>query len=160
MSELSVAHATFTIERKYSASPERTFSAFADPAKKRRWFVDGKGFETKAFEMDFRVGGVEKTSFLASAGPEPIRGKTFANDTTYHDIVENRRIVLAYTMSIGGKRISTSLSTYEFQPDGTGTKLIYTDQAAYFEGSDGAKMREGGWRELLESLDQELRNHA
>ena len=42
MEERSVIHSTFVIERSYSATPERVFSAFADPAKKRRWFVEGE----------------------------------------------------------------------------------------------------------------------
>jgi hypothetical protein len=37
-----------------------------------------------------------------------------------------------------------------------GTNLIFTEQGAYFEGSDGPKMRQDGWRLLLESLAKEL----
>jgi hypothetical protein len=43
MQERSVAHSTFVIKRIYSASPERVFSAFSDPGKKRCWFAEGKG---------------------------------------------------------------------------------------------------------------------
>ena len=35
------------------------------------------------------------------------------NDTTYQDIVPEERIVLAYTMAVGGRRISASLATVE-----------------------------------------------
>ncbi len=41
MEQLSVTHSTFVIERSYPTSPERVFAAFADPAKKRRWFAEG-----------------------------------------------------------------------------------------------------------------------
>ena len=34
-------HATFVIERKLSASPQRVFAAWADKEKKRAWFVEG-----------------------------------------------------------------------------------------------------------------------
>ena len=30
--------------------------------------------------------------------------------------------------------------------------LVFTDQGAYFEGADGPKMREDGWRKMLEEL--------
>ncbi len=39
MTERSVTHATFVVERLYDASPARVFAAWADPAAKRRWFT-------------------------------------------------------------------------------------------------------------------------
>jgi uncharacterized protein YndB with AHSA1/START domain len=41
MSDRSLAHATFAIERVYDASPARVFEAWADPVAKRRWFGAG-----------------------------------------------------------------------------------------------------------------------
>jgi uncharacterized protein YndB with AHSA1/START domain len=79
-----------------------------------------------------------------------------SNDTTYQDIVQNRRIVIAYTMTLGENRISASLATFEFLAADGGTDLIFTDQGAYFEGSDGPKMRAGGWQQLLKNLGSEL----
>jgi hypothetical protein len=52
VSERSVTHDKFTIERTYDAPPERVFSAWSEPAAKARWF--GRG---DAYELDFRVGG-------------------------------------------------------------------------------------------------------
>jgi len=83
-------------------------------------------------------------------------GTACANDSVYLDIVTNQRVVLAYTMTVGGKRISASQATFELQAAGTGTQLIFTEQAAFFEGGDGPDMREAGWRQLLDRLGQEL----
>jgi len=40
MSDPSTEHATFSVERVYDASPERTFAAWSDPAAKSRWYSD------------------------------------------------------------------------------------------------------------------------
>jgi uncharacterized protein YndB with AHSA1/START domain len=63
MSQRSVTHATFTIERTYDAPPRRVFKAFADPAIKRRWFAEGEGWEIEEFMVVFRVGGTERSRF-------------------------------------------------------------------------------------------------
>jgi len=151
MKERSVTHATFTIERNYPTTPQRVFTAFSDPAKKRRWFAEGEEFEMNNFAMDFRVGGVERSSFR-------VQEMECVNDTFYLDIVPDRRIVLAYTMTLGGKRISSSQATFELLPAEKGTDLIFTEQAAFFEGADGPQMRQEGWTKLLESLAREVAN--
>ena len=155
MQELSVIHNTFVIERSYRAKPDRVFAAFADPDKKRRWFVESNSHVIEHYELDFRVGGKERASFRFKDGT-PLEGLACTNDTTYQDIVPNRCIVTASTMSIGGKCISASLCTFELLPSETGTNLIFTHQGAFFEGADGPEMREEGWRKLLEKLTAEF----
>ena len=151
MKDQPVVHSTFVIERSFPATAERVFSAFSDPAKKRRWFADSEGKQVLEFQMDFRVGGKECSRFLFE-GDSPIQGIECSNHTTYQDIEPNRRIVIAYTMSLGDKRISASLATFEFLPTQKGTDLVFTEQAAFFEGADGPEMREVGWSKLLDEL--------
>jgi uncharacterized protein YndB with AHSA1/START domain len=152
MTERSVTHSTFTLERTYDAPPAKVFKAFADPAIKRRWFVDGEGWEVEEFTGEFKVGGFERSRFRFRGG-EPVR-----NDTTYHDIVPNERIIFAYSMTIGDKRISSSLATLQFRPSGKGTQLVFTEQGAFLDGLDGAGPREGGWKELLDALGRALQS--
>jgi hypothetical protein len=44
----------------------------------------------------------------------------------------------------------------ELLPAANGTDLVFTEQAAFFEGGDGPAMRKAGWGELLERLAKEL----
>jgi len=155
MEKLSVIHSTFVLERNYNAEPERVFAALAEPLKKRRWFIEGEGHEVEEYEMDFRVGGSERARLLFKEGT-PIQGMTIINENSYQDIVPNRRVVTSYTMTLGGKRISVALVTFELVPGEKGTDLILTHQGAYFEGADGPQMREQGWRHLLDRLAKEL----
>jgi uncharacterized protein YndB with AHSA1/START domain len=155
MQEPSVIHNTFVIERSFAKPPERVFSAFANPTKKRRWFAEGEGHEIEEFDSDFRVGGTERLRYRFKQGT-PFPGAALTNDARFQDIVPNRRIVSASTMDLADKRISASLVTFEFLQTDKGTDLIFTHQGTFFEGSGGPQMREVGWRKLLDNLATEL----
>lgn len=150
MPERTVTHATFTIERIYDAPPARVFRAYADAAAKRRWFVEGEGWTVEEFVDDFRVGGIERSSFRFRGGP------LIRNETIYHDIVPDRRIIIAYRMTVGDERISASLATIQLENEGRGTRHIFTEQGAYLDGHDDVAQREAGTRELHEALAREL----
>jgi uncharacterized protein YndB with AHSA1/START domain len=154
MTERSVTHATFTIERNYDASPARVFRAFSDPIAKRRWFAEGEGWHIDSYELDFKVGGLETSRFRFGDGP-PMR-----YDAVIQDIVPNERIITAYSMMIGEKRISASLATTEFKPAASGTRLVFTEQGAFLDGFDQAEGRKTGSRQLLERLARELDRQA
>ncbi len=155
MAEQTAIHNTFVIERSYPKPPETVYAAFADATKKRRWFAEGESHEVEEFAVDFRVGGTERTRYrLNSRTPFP--GVILVNNAIFEDIIPNRRVVTASTMSFAGKRISASLVTVELLPTEKGTDLICTHQGAFFEGADGPQIREMGWRKLFDQLESEL----
>ncbi|MDX2149837.1 MAG: SRPBCC family protein [Bryobacteraceae bacterium] len=148
-------HDTFTIERRFPQSPNTVFAAFSHPATKRRWFADGHSQIVDEYSLDFRVGGREVARYrMSDATPFP--GLPLVSDGVTLDIVPGRRIISAATMTLGDRPISAALATFEFLPDGSGTKLLFTHQAAFFEGSDGPAMRKQGWTAILDQLAQAL----
>lgn len=146
----STQHDTFTIERRYRAAPERVFGAFADREIKARWFGCTDGWHVTEHTLDFRVGGRE----VWRGGP--YGGTQHRNDTVYHDIVPNERIVWSYTMKLDETQISVSLSTVELRRDGDGTRLILTEQGVFLDGHAGVGEREHGTLVLLTNLERAL----
>ena len=146
MTQRSSQHATFVIERKYAAAPARVFAAWADPAVKVGWFNGPSTWLREGYALDFRVGGREHLSTGAPGGP------VHRYDCMYQDIVPDARIVYSYDMHIGEARISVSLATVEFQPEGAGTRMKFTEQAVFLDGYDDAGSRERGTAELLSKL--------
>jgi uncharacterized protein YndB with AHSA1/START domain len=52
--------------------------------------------------------------------------------------------------------MSVSLTTVEFKAEGTGTRLVFTEQGAFLDGLDKPADREHGTGELLNALGAEL----
>jgi uncharacterized protein YndB with AHSA1/START domain len=147
----TVVHDTFVIDRNYTASPARVFSAFADPSAKVRWFGDPDIERNAPHDIDFRIGGRESLR-----GDAPGGGPSFTYDALYQDIVDNERIIYSYEMTMAGQRISVSVATIEFIAEGSGTHLILTEQGAFLDGLDTNAVREHGTRELLDALGRYL----
>jgi uncharacterized protein YndB with AHSA1/START domain len=150
VSQRSVTHATFTLERTYPAAPARVFAAWADPAAKQRWFSGPEEWGPAEHELDFRVGGRE----VNRGGPPG--GPVHRYEARFYDIVPDERIVSAYEMHLDGTRISVSLATVELKPEGAGTRLVYTEQGAFLDGYDVPADRERGTADLLDALGKEL----
>lgn len=159
MLEPTTIHSTFVIERSYPKPPARVFSAFADPAKKRRWFAESEGHALDEFEVDFRIGGSERLRYRLHEGT-PFPGVSITHHGRYQDIVPDQRILTASTMDFGEKRVTATLLTTEFLPSAEGTDLVITHQGAYIEWPDGPRIIEAGWGKLLDALAAELARDA
>jgi uncharacterized protein YndB with AHSA1/START domain len=150
--ERSVTHATIVIERTYDASPARVFAAWADPAVKARWVAGPDDWTFDDYELDFQVGGRERSRSGPPGGPVHIY------DAIYQDIVPDQRIIFTYDMFLDETRISISLATVELKPEAASTRLTYTEQGAFLDGHEVPDLREQGMGTLLDALGAELRD--
>jgi uncharacterized protein YndB with AHSA1/START domain len=150
MTERSIEHTGFTIQRVYGAAPERVFAAWADPAAKARWFAGPEEWDVAPHELDFREGGSE----VGGGGPKG--GPMHHYRAVYWEVVANERIVYTYELLIDETRISVSLVTVELEPDGDGTRLTLTEHGAFFDGLEDPATRRDGTGSLLDALALEL----
>jgi uncharacterized protein YndB with AHSA1/START domain len=150
MTARKTVHDTFTLERRYKASPARVFAAWSDPKEKAKWFHGPNEKGRDPLALDFRVGGREHASGVAQDGTR------HTYDALYLDIVPNERFILTYWMSIDDVPISASLQTVELFADGSGTRLKFTEQDAFLDGWDDAGSRREGTEQLLKQLAEAL----
>lgn len=144
---MTITNATFTIERVLNASPARVFAAYASLEAKSAWFKAPADIETLDRDFDFRVGGKER---FHARWPS---GTVSDFQATYHDIVDDERIILVYDMFHNGEKLSVSLLTLELRAEGERTRLIHTEQGSYLVGGDEAvKSREHGTTWHIDNL--------
>lgn len=152
---MTAVHASFRIEKTYPHPVAKVFAAFADSKIKQRWLNPQAPDNGAAYDNDFRIGGLE-TSRSTMGDNTPFPGAVLSSQALYLDIVENRRIATGSNMTMNGTPFSGSLLTFEFEPDGEGTRLVCTHAGAFFENSDGNDMRRHGWNALLDRLGETL----
>jgi uncharacterized protein YndB with AHSA1/START domain len=141
MSEYSTVHSTFSVERRYDASPARVFAAWSDPKARLQWEAVGENFTTTYTQNDFRVGGRDVSRFDFGKSDE------YVADAVY-----------AYTMSHNGKRISSSLTTVSMTPADGGTHVVLTEQITILDGGDKVEYRQSGISSQLDQLGVFLAN--
>jgi len=152
--EPKAIHNTFVIERNFPWRLARVFSAFSQPALKRRWYAEGD-HEIQEFHMDFRLGGSETFRYRFKDG-HPIAGSQIANESIFQDIDGENRIVMTGRMLLNGKPILVAVTTFEFVAAEEETNLVLTHQGTYIDWPDGVKMIEMGWNALVDRLAKDL----
>ncbi|MFB9908629.1 SRPBCC family protein [Allokutzneria oryzae] len=137
-----IKHATFTLERDYSAPPAKVFALWADPASKARWFA-GPGSE---HELDFREGGAETARGVRD-------GVELSFETVYREIVTGSRIVYSSVLRAGKTVATASLTSVQFEPTERGARLVLTEQGAYLDGHEEPEWRRQGTESQLVALE-------
>ena len=125
-------HESFTLTRRFAASPAEVFALFADEERWRRWFrMPGSN---GTYSHDFRVGGGDRA--MAEFRMPDGRRETLENVATYLAIDADRRLSYAYVAIVDGIPRWSSLVTVELSEDADGTELSWTEQVALLHPSD------------------------
>ena len=126
------SHGDFSINRVYAAAPADVYAAWADHDTKARWFIGPEGWSQVERTLDMRVGGVEILhGRFAASGLETLFS------ARYHLVEPGRRLVYVYDMHLSGRHHSVSVATVEFIGDPEGTRLRFTEQVTFVDGTDG-----------------------
>ena len=146
MSEHSIAHSTFSLERTYRVAPQLVFAAWSDPGAKARWF----GVPGGEHELDFRVGGREVNRAQLDNGVQ------MEFESFYRDIVPDERIVYASTLSADDVVATVSTTTIQIESAPEGARLLLIEQATFLDGREQPDWRQRGTSDWLDRLGPEL----
>lgn len=145
-----VVHQTFAIERSFPQVPTKVYMAFANQDRRKPWFV----FPDESWRMqkkNFNFGPESKDVYVAhppahADGASPITYLMYLSDTSFE------RVAYAYELSRGDERVSVSLATVELTLEGTGTRLVYNEQAAFLDERETCERRSACISAVLDRL--------
>lgn len=141
--------ATAKITRRMSASPERVYDAWLEPAKLRAWMSAalknmGQSGETKRVEVDARVGGKFFFSDMRDTGEARHWG-------TYRVLDRPRRIEFTWIVD-ASQEAEPSVVTITIEPDGDGSFVTILHKMAP-EWASYVERVETGWSNMLCAVD-------
>ncbi|HEX8235025.1 MAG TPA: SRPBCC domain-containing protein [Abditibacteriaceae bacterium] len=145
----------FAFTRIIDTTPERVFQAWIDPKQVAQWWGP-KCFTNPVCELDARPGGA---ILIHMCGPD---GEVFPMGGTFHEIVENQRIVMTTTAFADedGNSLLEVRNTITFEEHEGKTKLtvqaVVVKAAPELAGAlDGM---EEGWSQSLDRLEEVVQN--
>lgn len=147
----NLKHGSFTVERRYSASPSKVFAAFAKAEARRKWLIFADGWTIHEYQpAEPTVAGAVEFSRFSPPGAEVV----LTNATTWLHVDASKMLIYAYHMTLAEAPLSSSLVTITFTPESGGTRLELTEQGVYFDGNIAG--REEGTRALLDEVEKVL----
>jgi uncharacterized protein YndB with AHSA1/START domain len=141
-----------TATHEFSASAERVFEAWTDPADVRAWLsqpIDGNaGFDVHTVEIDARVGGRFTFSDMRAQGEAVHWGY-------YRQIERPRTLTFTWFISEQEEREDTSVVTLTIEPTAHGCRatIVHTMDAQY---AQWAEQTARGWTTLLRKVGLSL----
>lgn len=138
-----MANNSIKLHRVFTATPEKVYKAFADADAMASWFPP-YGFVCKIHQLDFKVGGLFKMSFVNFT-----TGSSQSFGGEYLEIVPNER--LKYSDRFDDPNIpGQMITTIELKRVVCGTELFATQEGIPSE--IPVEMCYLGWQESLDKL--------
>ncbi|MEO1100838.1 MAG: SRPBCC domain-containing protein [Pseudomonadota bacterium] len=131
-------HSEFNVERLFKAPIDLVFHAWTDEKAKAHWFVGPAEWTEIKRTLEPKLGGVDILHGKLQGGMETLY------TARYQAIRPDDLLVYVYDMHIDGAHLSTSLATVDLRAEGNATRMLYTEQAVYFDGEDGSESRRRG----------------
>ena len=142
---MEITHSTFTLERRYPASVERVFQAWANPEARRRWIAQGA-----EHSQTFVVGGLETVKGFDD------EGRALTYEARYAEIVLNERILTTSTLHTEERLSTVSVTSVEFRAEDADTLVVLTEHGIYLPGQEQPEWREHGTAQQLDTLAAEF----
>jgi uncharacterized protein YndB with AHSA1/START domain len=140
------------VSHRFTASAERVYDAWLDPAQARLWMTaalksGGLAGDVRSIEIDPRVGG----RFLFSDMRNGMEARHWG---TYLELDRPRKIVFTWIVDPADEA-DPSRVTLTIEPDGTGcTATIVHEMDAKW--ADYTSRVEGGWGRMLQATGEVL----
>jgi uncharacterized protein YndB with AHSA1/START domain len=150
MADNRICHGTVSVEHTIKVPVARAYQAFADAKEREAWAAPS---ETASFfyeQTDFCVGGLDVARCGAKSDPR------FRVETRYVNIVPMQRIVSTETIQEADRLLAANITTIEFVPDASGTRIKVTVQITSFVGHAMIDSTEAGHAGSLANMARYL----
>jgi uncharacterized protein YndB with AHSA1/START domain len=142
--------ATAKVTHRFTASPERVYDAWFDPAKLRTWMSAalkemGLSGDIRRIEVDARVGGKFFFSDMREAGEAKHWG-------TYRVLDRPRKIEFTWIVD-ESQDADPSVVTIAIEPDGAGSIVTIVHAKIWASYVEKVEM---GWSRMLRAIDAML----
>ncbi len=137
------------VRRRFTASPEKVFAAFAEARLVGRWLSPAPEITLALLQFDFRVGGTYRFAYHLPAGETVIVGGV------YRAIEPPSRLVFSWIIEPPDEHAGIeSEVTVTITPDGSGCELLIRHEK--LTRADAVTRHTDGWRGALDQLTRLL----
>jgi uncharacterized protein YndB with AHSA1/START domain len=145
MTQDGVVKPSLTIKRRFSAPPEKVFSAWTDAEKMKKWMGPGE-IVARHVESDPRPGGRYRIIMQAPSGEE------FDTSGVYREVIAGEKVVYTWAGTFTPEQ--ETLVTVTFKRDGDGTLLTLVHER--FPDDALRDLHNGGWSGAIDKLENYL----